>query len=235
MYRTRVILIVVFGLPALVLGIVAASLFFDARGFQRTALHAEGTVVDIVWHQSSSSRSGSGGRTAAPIVRFTVDGQTVDIRGRVWSKPPAYQLNDRVKVIYPPGAPAEGRIESFAELYLGAALCGGIGGAFGTASGILSLLLMRSVRRRRRAIAEGTLVQAKVIELRLDRSVRINGRSPWIIEAEHVDKVRDRTLRFSSYSMWDDPRERFAVGADVSVYYLPDEPDVYAFDLAPTN
>jgi hypothetical protein len=71
-------------------------------------------------------------------------------------------------------------------------------------------------------------VRAKVKEIRAAK-YKVNGRRPWVIEAEHRDDALGKTYAFTSEALWTMPA--LAAGGEVTVYYIPDEPGTYAFQL----
>src|SRR5262249_55591245 len=150
----------VFGAIGLVTGSVAVALLVVHLQFAASAASAEGVVVED---------------HGTPRVKFEVAGRTYEIRGRVRSRPPSYTAGEKVTVIYPPEHPEEGRIDSFVQASLAATITGGLGLVFGGIGGAILIARIRAARRRERALAFGTRVQAKVTAITLRTSVRVNG------------------------------------------------------------
>ncbi len=99
---------------------------------------AEGVVV--AFHET--------GRSLAPIVEFTPAGVApVRFEGGVGSRPPAYDIGERVGVLYPPARPADALIDSFWSLWLVPALAAMIAIPF-TIVAIVMLVAVRVTRRR---------------------------------------------------------------------------------------
>jgi len=111
--------------------------------FASTALRADGTVVRLV-------RSSDG--TSAPVIHYQVNGQAFKLQGRLYSKPPAYSVGDKVSVLYRPDEPGTGQIDSFTEHWIVPLLCGGSGAVF-VAVGFATILART---RRRRASGRGS-------------------------------------------------------------------------------
>jgi hypothetical protein len=57
-------------------------------------------------------------RTYAPVVGYEVDRRPYEIVARLSSRPRDYAIGDAVVVCYHPDRPAEGRLDSFGELWL---------------------------------------------------------------------------------------------------------------------
>lgn len=90
---------------------VSAGIGHRTYGFLQTALVADGTVVAL-----EQRRSG----TYAPAFEFA---DAHGVRHRVYSEtgsnPPAYEVGERVRVLYPAADPRSARLEGFLELWLG--------------------------------------------------------------------------------------------------------------------
>lgn len=105
--------------------VVAAVQFFQTRAFIRTAIVADGRVVNI------ESQDFSGGRfRGGYITVFTFSdatGQTHTGRTPGPSKPSTHKVGDDVIVLYPPGSPESARIRSFRTLWIIPTFLGSIG------------------------------------------------------------------------------------------------------------
>lgn len=205
------------GVGAVFLAVAGWSISSD-RSFAAGAVRAEGVVI-------------SAGNI--PVVRFeTREGAAIEFRGRVSSKPPAYTLGEKVGVLYRPEAPAEARIDGFVERWLLAAIFGGLGSVFFSIGAGFVIVSALGRARRQRARTYGRPVPAKVTAVTRDTSYSVNGKHPWVIEAEWRDEGLQETLRFRSRRLWSDPTREIQVGKQVTVWYIPDEPAVHDFELA---
>ncbi len=210
-------------------GVMAgAAMVAHSAAFVVRAKRADGTVVRNVW---TKGRHGS----AHPVVQFRVDGQPIEFEGKVGTSPPAYSVGAPVTIYYLSEDPREAIIDSFVERYLLAAIFGGIGSIFLAIGVCFWLVPAMIVRKRTRIIADGVPVQAKVVEVHVDRSLKINDRSPWVIVAQFKDELTDQVIVCKSHYLWDDPSFRFPIGSEVTVYHLQDRPDKYAFQLEKTE
>jgi hypothetical protein len=186
---------------------------------------AEGIVVRNVWSGVGSRR------TASARVRFEANGRAIEFTSAVGTSPPLHRVNDRVTVFYWPGEPEAAVISGFAEWYLRPLICGAFGFFFLAVGGGFLWGPAWFARRRQRIIAEGVGVQAKVIAIRRDPSLRVNGRSPWVIVAEFKDEITGQTIPCTSHYLWSDPAPEYPVGGEVTIYHLQDQPAKYAFLL----
>lgn len=83
------------------------------------ALTTAGTVVRL-----------TGGRSVKPVVQYQVGGRTIEMVGGVATSPPAYEIGEKVTVLYPPDHPENGLIDTFVERRLFPTVFGGVGTAF---------------------------------------------------------------------------------------------------------
>src|SRR5262245_53982730 len=196
----------------------------DSVALVATGQRAEGVVVRNV--------PGSGRRPLIyPVVSFKVAGRPVEIKGQIGSKPAAHAVNDAVTVCYRPHDPEHALIGTFRELYLIATILSGIGAVLVGIGGGFLWVPGWLRRKRERIIAEGISAQAKVVDIFIDRSLRVNGRSPWVIVAEFQDPITGETIRCKSHYLWEAPDGQYRVGGPVTVFYLPDRPQKCAFQL----
>ncbi len=187
-----------------------------ASGAKRT----DGVVVDLVW------RSGGKGRpSAAPVVSYEVDGKAYQFTSGTASRPPSYDVGEKVGVLYDPEDPSDAKLDGFWELYMLPFIFGLLGLADSAAVAIWVGIERRKRQRIERALGEGRRVMANVIAVDLNHSVRFNHRHPWRITAEHEGR------RFVSPNLWTDPTPHYPVGSEVPVFVVAGEPDVYAFKL----
>jgi len=235
------------GLVLGVVGIILTPVFVwvlvDTLIFRASAIHAEGEVTRIDWTEARANEAS----IAHTVVQIRDGERAVEIRSGVGSSSPTHAVGEKVVVLYPPGKPQEGRIDSFVENYLGLILSGVFGPALLVVGGMLFFRGLRQdiaearevlsqldnvvLNRHQRALTEGTAVQAKVALVRPDEAVTVDGRHPWVIVAEHWDEAIGRKLTFASEPIWFDPKQYYTVGSDVKVCYLPEDPSVYAVVL----
>ena len=206
---------------------VAVGLWTLVNGlrFRADASRAEGEVIRLEWDNRPGDRHG-----ASPVVRYRVQDRTVEFRGHIYSNPPAYSVGEVVSVLYPAESPDEARIESFFEQYFLPLIFGGMGLVFSVV-GLGLLIVPRALERRRRSIIErGTPVQARVIEVRRS-SASVNHVHPWVLVAEFKDEITGKEYAAASQFVWVNPEQHYPVGSEVTVYYLPDQPQKNTFQL----
>lgn len=229
------------GLLLLAVGLVLAGtagwMTLADRAFHARAVEATGTVVGFEQRRLTMRRmTGDGGARRestgfAPIVEWRDRRGTVRrFSGSVATRPPAYRVGERVRLLHLPGQPESARIDDgleggFPALVLGAS------GVVLAGAGLALAAIHR--RRRRSALAllrNGIPVEAAFVECRPDRRVRVNGRHPWRIVAEAVHPLTGEMRRFESDHVWDDLTPALA-GRTVRVLCDPADPRSYHVDL----
>ncbi len=114
------------GIAALLAGLLllgaALYLYLRQRQFLRRAREATGVVVAL------TQSPGEGGSLQHPVVEFqTANGEVVEFESPVGQNPPAYQVGQRVPVLYDPGRPEAATIRSFVSLWLWCLVTGLLG------------------------------------------------------------------------------------------------------------
>jgi hypothetical protein len=82
---------------------------------------AEGVVVGL----KESGATHDSGVTYAPVIRYEVGGRGYTFESNNSSDPPAYEVGERVELLYDRADPARARINSWFELWLMPVLLGG--------------------------------------------------------------------------------------------------------------
>lgn len=228
---TRIIALI-FGLVGLMMGAAAIWVTVSTLQFRATALRTEGEVIGF-----ATSRGSKGGTMYAPQVRFQVPapeggaGASVEIHGRVSSSSRSYDVGDRVYVYYAPEHPEDARIDSFMEQWFFPLIFGFFGLVFG---GIATGFIVAEWRQRRLyawLATHGMTVQAKLIEVARNTSVKVNGRSPWVLRAQWQHPITQAVHVFDSEHLWYDPSEYVGERREVPVRVDADDPTRYRVDI----
>jgi hypothetical protein len=123
------VFIIIGGCFALIgVGFAAYSVVF-ASGAERV----EGTVTEMV-----------GGNRKAPVVEYQVDGKSYVFRDSISTAPPAYDVGDKVVILYRPDDPRRAQIDSFVGRWLFAVIFTSLG-LSAAAIGVLCLIASRFV------------------------------------------------------------------------------------------
>ena len=111
---------------SLVLILVGVVNWFRTKRFVETAQRTTGTVIAFV------PRQGRRGPTYSPTVRFkAIDGSEIEFTESLSTRPPGYEINEQVPVLYDPQHYQRARVSKTTwRLYYYALLFGGLGTVF---------------------------------------------------------------------------------------------------------
>jgi hypothetical protein len=218
----------VIGTAGIVLVSSCVWIFVDNWWFSATAKRAEGVVTRIESDKPHANRKAD---MIYTFVEFQDGGRLVEFRSqREAVSPIHFEVGEKVPILYQPGKGEQARIQNFFEQYFLAILFGLMGAAFLVVSGTALIIPGREWHRRQLILTAGVSVQAEVIEIRIDRSIR-SGQNSWMIVAEYQDEKLPRKLTFTSDYLWSDPTSHYPVGSAVTVFYLRTKPTIHAFVL----
>ncbi|MCX7637621.1 MAG: DUF3592 domain-containing protein [Cyclobacteriaceae bacterium] len=94
----------------LILMLATVIAWYTANHFSGEAIRVKGRVIDMA-HGSSGSSG------LAPVIEYSYQGETKVYRSNVFSKPPAYRLNEEVTLLINPNDPNDVVLDSFMERY----------------------------------------------------------------------------------------------------------------------
>ena len=226
--NTIVIVRNVFTAVGLALLAAALYLYQDTQNFTQGALTGDGVVTELVRARSSDSNSS----TYRPVVEFhTDDGSLVEVTSTMGSNSPSFRVGESVQVYYHADRPHQAKINSFLSLWGLPLIFGGIGGIF-----FLVGFVMIYMARRRAAEVEylkrrGSPVQAELQGVERNRSVRVNGRSPYRIYAQWQNPFTSKLHVFKSENIWFDP-EQYMKGDQVTVLIDEQNPEKHYMDIS---
>jgi hypothetical protein len=200
--------------------IVGAVLLVRTVQFVAEAEHATGTVVDM-----SRERDSEGDVSFHPVVRFrTAQGDTIVFVSSYGSSSPSESPGDRVEVLYDPDDPSDAKLSGLFQVWLFPAVVLLIGASsIGTAW-----------YRRRRVTrgpseadiewlrAHGRQVKGGSPRVVHDDSLEIQGSSPFLVEVDVHDPVRDEVRVLTSAHVWFDPAPYIADREALDVYIDPE-------------
>jgi hypothetical protein len=210
-----------FAVLGLILLAAAAALTLRNRSFLASAATADGVVTEIVW------RSGGESDSAHPRVRFqTAGGRQIEFVGNVGSNPPAFRVNDRVRILYDPADPSKASIDSLGQLWFPALLCAGVGTVF-LGIGIIPFFWNRHVRRRADWLrANGRRIQADFDRVEYYTDYVVAGQSPYRIVCKALDPFTNQVRTFHSQNIWYDPT-KYITTKTLDVMVDPNHPERY--------
>ena len=111
----------------------------------------------------------------------------------------------------------------------------------GSIFSLVGFVILNGVRKNRKlkkmVLNCGTVIQAVVQNVYVDRSLAVNGRSPVRLVCSYTEPHTGRVYAFTSDKVWDDLYAIFGNGSPVKVYVMPGDYTKYYVDLensAPT-
>lgn len=219
------ILFSVFAAVGLVMLLLASYFYSAERNFVKHGIRTEGTVSEL-----DADRDSDGDLHYYPIVTFTtLQGQTVTFRSRTGSNPPAYEVGERIGVVYDPANPQGARHTGWFSLWgvtfiftLLFTIFGGVGFV-----GLWSL--RRAAARLEELRRFGRRLEAKVVSIEQNRNIHVNRRHPWRIVAEAEDPETHQTETYTSGNLWINPAGQ--VGETVTVFVDRQNPRRYCVDI----
>lgn len=220
----------IFGIFALVgLGLLAgaALAYRHTRQFVEIAVPAQGVVTANVRAQGSRGRS-----LYYPRIRFqTADSQEISFLSNTGTMPAAYDVNDRVPVLYDPLDPHHAAVRSLVGVWLLPLILGGMGALFFAIGGTGAALQAVGARKNAWLRQNGRRIQAELTRVELNRSVSTNGLHPYRIVCQWLDPVTNQMRVFKSADMVFDPTS-YIHSKTIEVLIDPDRPQRYWVDTS---
>jgi hypothetical protein len=219
---------VLFGLIGVGLLVGAAVLVMKTRSFIAAAKHAPGTVTELLEKRDRDD----GSISYTPVVEFNADnGASIRFTSSFSSKPAAYDVGERVEVLYAPNNPNDARINGFGSLWLAPLILGGIGVAFaGIGFGIL-IAFRANQKKRAWLMAYGTEIQAEFQSVERVSTHKKRGRRPWRIVAQWQNPETGQLHIFNSENLWFDPTAHVKT-KQVKVLLDPKDSKRYHLDVS---
>lgn len=192
---------------------------------------AEGIVIKL----DSQQRTGKNSPRIvyAPIYTFeTPDKASHTIRSSHWTSKPGYTEGDHVRVLYQPKTPEVAIIRSFSELWLTPLFLVLFSFAFGAAGIGMILKTIRQHQLQQWLVQHGQRIVTHLEGIDVNRSLKVNGRSPYILISCWKDPTSGIPYTFTSEDLWDDPTSLVAGRTSVDVLIKPGEPKKYWMDIS---
>ena len=159
-----------------------------------------------------------------PIIAYTVDGQEY-VSTMTASYNPHWAVGSPYRVLVDPAYPVRAT-DYFLVMMAGIF---GLIAAITLATGFIITFVMRKGERRREEILQyGLRVTATIVEMRLNRSVRVNSRHPWVAIAQCTHPTTREEMTLKSHMLW---KPTVAEGDKVDVAFDPMDERRYAKDI----
>jgi hypothetical protein len=214
-----------FGIGGMLL-VIALLLWNTTRDFLANARVTRGAVVELRENRDSD------GTTYTPVVRFsTAAGKEITYVESFSTSPAPYDVGEAVEVLYLAADPNKARIKGWTSLWLGVAICGGIGLIF-TAIGAGSLLALRGGERKKDYLmAYGNAIETDFTGVERNTRLEVNGRNPWRVVSQWKDPASNTVRVFHSENLFFDPTQ-YVTRKQVTVLLDPANPKRYHMDIS---
>lgn len=180
--------------------------------FLDNAVTVEGTVIDL-----EQSRS-DGSTTYKPVVEFVdKEGHRVEFISSVGSSPASYSIGEKVGVLYAPTNSQSARLNHFFEVWGLVVIFATMGVPFFCVGALTFLIGMFRNRKKIYLQRDGVLVNAKFQSVRLNHSLSVNGRHPYMIVCQWTNPANYCIHIFESENIWFDPSD-FITTEEIKVF-----------------
>ncbi|MBR4080266.1 MAG: hypothetical protein IKK21_00600 [Clostridia bacterium] len=209
MKKVRLLLTLIFGLMGLLFlltgGGIGTAMSINSEGM----VPVEGVIVAM--------------NDDMPLILYEVDGQTYYRQSNVSSS--TFRVGNTYELMMDPADPSR-TIDPGARVLTLVFCC--VGGVMLLAAVIIHVLMKRRENRLDILRSCGLRQQGTVTRVHLNYSVRVNGRSPWVVEAQCMHPRTRETVTVKNSAVWETSLQP---GDPVDVLFDPMDDGFYALDL----
>ena len=219
---------VVFFIGLLLLGL-ASYLGYSSYSFTQQAEKTVGVVTDLRFSRTDKNSSGSW------YPEFTFkdkNGHQFVVESSVGSSSFRNSLGKPIEILYDRNNPENAQIDNVIGLYLGSIISGVFAVVTLAIGGIGLMVLSLKGRQNTRLLQEGEALNAQITGVEINRSIQINGRSPWQIISQWHDKQTNTVYQFKSPNLYYDPAPYIKEGDEITVYVAPGNMKKYLVDIS---
>lgn len=222
----------VFALIGLAMLMGAFFIYQHSQQFVQKAIKAEGTVIELVESFSNNSSSKNTSRTYAPKIAFTtVSGENITFVTSTSSNPPAFDVNEKVEVLYAADAPKDAKVNAYFDLWTGATVMGLLGAFFFAIGAGMMLVSYFNKNKKNNLISTGDSIEADFQHVELNQNLSVNKAHPYQITAQWLNPKTKEVHIFKSENIWFDPTSHIN-SKKIKVYIEPNNPKKYYVDIS---
>lgn len=190
--------------------------------FKGNAVEIDAKITDIVVSGTRKHRSHT------VYVTYQYDGETYeDVRFNEYDS--GMRKGKTIKILIDPEDP-EHVSSQYGMIFAGGVLI--FMGVIFFCIGFIPLMVgAKKKSLKKRLMAEGRCIFAKVESVTMNTSLTVNGRHPYVVYCNHKDEYRDVVYRFKSGNIWENPEYCFEPGSDIRVYVNGDDYSKYYVDV----
>lgn len=141
---------------------------------------------------------------------------------------------DELTVIFPPDHPDQAEVKNFINLWLPPlfpAFFALVFGAIGYTGGLKQVRRWQA-KRDLFTYGKGRKTSLPVSQVVLDKSFKVNGRSPYVIICEYHDSASNKQYEFKSDHIWFDPVQWIDDKKMIDIYIDPNDLNRYYLDTS---
>ena len=210
-----------------ILLILAGYMLYSSMQFQKTALRAEGVVTEVRYERSSDSKG-----SYHPVIAFnTNQNKRIVFESSTGSSSYRGTEGNSIEVLYAADAPENAEINDSLSQWGAPVILGGMGIVFASIGCIPFLIMRVRSRRSARLLQEGVPIEAQIIGVELNQAIQFNGRSPYRIKSQWLDKNSNQVFVFYSDNINFDPSS-YMQGETITVYLDKNDPKKYHVDIS---
>jgi len=205
------------------MGYGAYSMAVSTQKLLDNGIKVPAEVTELV--ESVSRQDGKTSRTYYPVFKYKIGSKVYERKSRTGSNPPTFNVGDATSLTVDPQDPSNFLADDFFDRWGGAAILGTFSLIFSLIGSIGSIMLFRKAKNKKWLESNGLTVTAEVIEVGLNSSLKINGRSPYRITAQWLNPNTNVVHLFHSENIWHDPSSY--VTKDIEVKIDQKNPKMY--------
>lgn len=225
----RTLKIIKYAFSLIGIGVLIGAYYFynNTKSFLENSHTTTGTVTQLI-----KTTSSEGSVLYQPRIRFTTDkGEQITFTSGTSSNPPSHKKGDVVDVYYQIDNPQKAKVKGFLTLWAAPILMAGIGLSFFMLGFSMLIKKTRTIRKVKALKANGQRIQAKVKHIGLNTSHKINGRSPYQIQAQWQNPSTSKVHIFKSEYLWFDPTD-YVNEEEITVLIDRNNPKKYYVDVS---
>lgn len=217
----------IFGSVGLLFAGLGGWFYVSDQQMAKNASRTSGTVIAL-----DRRRGSEGGSTYAPVVEWTDrEGTRHEFTSSTSSNPAAFDRGESVTVMYDPAKPGQAKIDSFGQRFLLPLIFVGMGSVFAIIGGVMVFLFLRRKKTIARLKSSGIRIEADFTSCDIDRSVKLNNRSPFRVYAQAKHPATGQLASFKSDPIWLNLTKELE-GQTVPVLLDPNAPKQHYVDLS---
>jgi hypothetical protein len=198
------------------MGYGAYSMALSTQNLLDTGIQVPAKVTKLVESVSRDS-NGKTSRVYYPVFIYEVDGKTYEEQSNSGSNPPSYRVGESTQLTIDPENPSEFLPEDFFSRWGGSLILGIFSFILSLIGSIGTFFMFRKAKNKKWLASNGLTITAKVIEVGLNTSLKINGRSPYRITAQWLNPRTNVVQLFHSENIWYDPSSFVTEQIDVKI------------------